>query len=62
MPQVLKDFRESHRPDKKAKTELRIRGLTGHEAAEQVNLRAYSRAVVGLLRLQTAQALDMLTE
>ena len=34
--QVLKDFVESHRRGKKGKTELRIRGLTGHEAADQV--------------------------
>ena len=27
---------ESHRRGKKGKTELRIRGLTGHEAADQV--------------------------
>ena len=27
---------DNHRPGKKGKTELRLRGLTGHEAAAQV--------------------------
>ena len=34
--QVIKDFVESERRNKKGKTELRLQGLTGHEAAEKV--------------------------
>ncbi|CAK0738483.1 hypothetical protein CVIRNUC_001049 [Coccomyxa viridis] len=36
LDKVLKDFVENHRRGKKGKTELRIRGLTGHEAADKV--------------------------
>lgn len=34
--QVIKDFVETERRNKKGKTELRLQGLTGHEAAEKV--------------------------
>ena len=34
--QVLNKFIETERRGKKGKTELRLRGLTGHEAAEKV--------------------------
>ncbi len=34
--QVIKDFIETERRNKKGKTELRLQGLTGHEAAEKV--------------------------
>ena len=36
--QVIKDFVESEKGKKKGKTELRLQGLTGHEAAEKVRL------------------------
>ena len=36
--QVIKDFVETERRNKKGKTELRLQGLTGHEAAEKVPL------------------------
>jgi len=36
LDKVIKDFVESERRNKKGKSELRLQGLTGHEAAEKV--------------------------
>ncbi|CAL5223910.1 g6507 [Coccomyxa viridis] len=36
LDKVIKDFIETERRNKKGKTELRLQGLTGHEAAEKV--------------------------
>ena len=33
---MIKDFVETERRNKQGKTELRLKGLTGHEAAEKV--------------------------
>ena len=51
---------ENHRRGKKGKTELRIRGLTGHEAADQVLSQAAQPCSVTTHALQMQRPLQQI--